>query len=119
MAAMVHPVGVFAIFPFPAGRTIESMPDTIVHESGHVMTFQRFSLDPSSPAWIAWRKAMADDRLAPSTYASGFLEDAAESMLVFMASKNLEAAESKLGSDLGTLFPARRAILENELERAR
>jgi hypothetical protein len=118
MAAMIHPAGVFAIFPFTEDRKIDSMPDTMVHESGHVFAFRHFGLDPSSPGWTEWRAAMKSDRFHPSTYAAGsFLEDEAEGMLVYMGSKALAAKGSPIGADLAALFPARRAIFEREMTR--
>jgi hypothetical protein len=114
MSALIYPIGVAGVFP-QAGEVAEIDYNTLAHESGHVWTFQQWSLDTSTEGWREWIAAMQSDLLAVSTYAdSSFLEDSAEMVLLISAVRSMGAEGEALAEEFRALFPARWEILERD-----
>jgi hypothetical protein len=124
--ATVNPLGSFDVFarPGPEGQGAVD-PSTMVHESGHTWSFRTWGFDPTSPGWKAWRAAIAADGLTVSWYAAsgpdpavpGFLEDVAETVLVYCAVRSAGQSGAALGAEMKALYPARWAILESQFPR--
>jgi hypothetical protein len=122
MMAGTNPVGFFHIFPKVATEAGPVDPSTMVHESGHTWSYKTFGLDPTSAGWTAWRAAIAADGLTVSWYAAsgpdpalpGFLEDVAETVLVYCAVRSTGEEGRALATEMKAIFPNRWAILDRD-----
>jgi hypothetical protein len=115
--AMVYPIGVIGVFPRLKSQPYDAvdLPQTFAHEGGHVWTYKRGTLNPDTTEWKAWKAAIAADRLRPSWYASlNFLEDSAESVLLFTAAANLPDRKRARAfyAEFRAMFPSRASVIE-------
>lgn len=116
MAASIFPIGSIGVFAQPEAQTGPIQLDSMVHETGHTWTYKTWGVDPTSKGWTAWRAAIAADGIYPSWYASvAFIEDAAESVLMYVAARSTGDAGAALRAELEALYPNRWAILAKEL----
>lgn len=100
---------------YPQERSPESFYRTLIHESAHLLAFEKMGEDTQSPAWKNWLTAMEQDRLAPSQYArvngsEEGIEDFAEAVTAWVLSRDTPAHE-----EWRALMPARFAIIDDLL----
>jgi hypothetical protein len=115
--AMVHPIGAIGIFPRKKSAPYDpvDLPQTLVHEGGHVWTYKRATLNPDTPQWKEWQAAIAADRLHASWYSSlNFLEDSAETVLAMTAAAHLPDRQKAKAfyAEWKAMFPQRVAVVE-------
>ncbi|MGV3523778.1 MAG: hypothetical protein ACO1RX_06105 [Candidatus Sericytochromatia bacterium] len=104
---------------YPLERKPEDTYRTLLHELGHVQSFQLWGYSAESAGWQNWFAAMEADGLSPSRYARenaserGY-EDFAEATSAYFLSVGTPQYE-----EIKALFPHRFAILEriNESEK--
>jgi hypothetical protein len=99
--------GVMNIHPLPAsdwaGTNI-----SVVHETGHVVSDQKWGGDSSGEKWNAWREAMKKDGVAVSSYAqTGIKDDFADSFALWAT-----AVGTPYESAVRNFIPNRVAILD-------
>lgn len=107
--------GVVTIYPMPAAKGKQPdeayMRGTMIHESGHAWSYQKWGTDKTKGKWLEWKRAMDSDRVTVSGYAkSDIAEDVAETVQVHGSTKGKPKYE-----EYKKIVPARFAILEKEL----
>ncbi len=100
---------------YPQERSPESFYRTLIHESAHLLAFEKMGEDTQSAAWKNWIAAMEQDRLAPSQYAringsAEGIEDFAEAVTAWVLSRDTPEHE-----EWRALMPARFAIIDDLL----
>lgn len=100
---------------YPQERTPESFYRTLIHESAHLLAFEKLGEDTHSPGWESWLTAMEQDRLAPSQYAringsAEGIEDFAEAVTAWVLSRDTPEHD-----EWRALMPARFAIIDGLL----
>lgn len=106
------PGGKIAIYPRAQPTSISGIYRTLIHESAHLLGFEKLGAEGTEKAWIAWKEAMAKDEVAPSAYArlngsQPGIEDFAESVTVWVLSQGQSEHE-----EWRALMPARFAFLD-------
>jgi len=99
--------GVMNIHPLPASEWAGTNI-SVVHETGHVVSDQKWGGDSSGEKWNAWREAMKKDGVAVSSYAqTGIKDDFADSFALWAT-----AVGTPYESAVRNFIPNRVAILD-------
>jgi hypothetical protein len=105
--------GIVTIYP---NKVEKAMPDanymkgTMIHETGHAWSYQKWGTDKAKGKWVDWKTAMDKDKVAVSDYAKASIaEDVAETIQVFGSTKGAPKYD-----EYKKMVPARFAILETE-----
>lgn len=87
------------------------MRGSMIHETGHAWSYQKWGNDKTKGGWARWKAAMDADGIAVSQYAmNDIAEDVAETVQVYGSTQGTP----KYG-EYKSMIPARLAILEQEL----
>jgi hypothetical protein len=77
-------VPTIALFNAGEKMTHDQLVLELVHESGHVMSYDRWGSVTTGPNWDRWQDAMQDDRIRASGYAAeNISEDFAETFAIY------------------------------------
>jgi hypothetical protein len=109
------PGGKITIYPRTQPTRVSGIYRTLIHESAHLMGFEKLGVVGTEKGWSAWREAMAEDDVAPSTYArlngsQPGIEDFAEAATAWVLSQGQPEHE-----EWRELMPARFALLDSLL----
>jgi hypothetical protein len=86
------------------------MRGTMIHESGHTMSYKNWGEDTKKGKWADWKRAMDSDRHTVSQYAqSDIAEDVAETVTAYGSTKG-----TPMFAEYKAIVPARFAMLEKE-----
>lgn len=103
--------GAVTVYPSTRARTAEHLAMSLLHESGHAWSFERWGTDTTAPAWKPWADAVEADVVRVSTYGNAHLsEDVAEATALYQSIRG-----TPLFEEYRALYPARFAILDREL----
>lgn len=103
--------GVVTIYPTAAPMTQDYLEGTMIHETGHTLSGQKWG-EESSRKWKPWKDAMKSDVVVPSQYAkSSPGEDFAETLVVYFQTKGTPQEQ-----EIRILMPARVKIIEELLK---
>jgi hypothetical protein len=83
--------GVVTIYP---DKTTNALPNddgrrsAMVHETAHTWSYKTWGEDKAKGKWLEWKKAMDDDKVSVSGYATAAIaEDVAETIRVYVSTK--------------------------------
>ncbi len=80
--------GVVSIYPQVAAQEQTELDGALIHETGHILSNQKFGDKTSDPRWNPWKTAMQKDTLVASGYArSDPQEDFAEALKLYEVMK--------------------------------
>lgn len=99
-----------AVYPCPPRPSIEQMQQTLIHESGHLLSKSVYGGE-TDPRWKEWTDAMATDGIFPSAYAKAAKEeDFAETLEVYHSLKGTPQFD-----ELRAMMPSRFGIMDRLL----
>ena len=108
--------GVVTIYP---DKTTNALPDNdgrrsaMVHETGHTWSYKTWGENTKKGKWIDWKKAMDDDKVSVSGYATAAIdEDVAETIRVYVSTKGTPRY-----AEYDKLVPHRFAIVKKEYDK--
>ncbi len=105
--------GIVNIYPTTAAQSQSVLENSMVHETGHVLSQQRFGSSTDDARWDAWKKAGEKDAIIPSQYGKNSPgEDFAETLVIYMNVKGTPAE-----AELRALMPERFKLLDEMLGR--
>lgn len=104
--------GVVTIYPDKQDLPdTNSMRGSMIHETGHAWSYQKWGQDQTKGSWLTWKTAMDTDGISVSGYAmNDIAEDVAETVRVYGATKGTPKYD-----EYKAMIPARLAILEKEM----
>lgn len=104
--------GVVTIYPDKTPPPdANSMRGSMIHETGHAWSYQKWGNDKTKGGWATWKAAMDSDGVSVSSYAmNSIAEDVAETVRVYGATKGTPKYD-----EYQAMIPARLAILAREL----
>jgi hypothetical protein len=102
--------GVITIYPTPSLESQEYLEGTMIHETGHTLTGQKWGED-TDKRWKPWKEAMKSDVVVASQYAKASPgEDFAETLQAYFQVKGTRQEQ-----ELRVLMPARMKIIDDLL----
>lgn len=102
--------GVITIYPTPSLESQEYLEGTMIHETGHTLTGQKWGED-TDKRWKPWKDAMKSDVVVASQYAKASPgEDFAETLQAYFQVKG-----TRQERELRILMPARMKIIDDLL----
>lgn len=109
------PGGKITIYPRTQPSSVAGIYRTLIHESAHLLGFEKLGVEGLEKGWSVWKDAMAKDEVAPSEYArrNGSrpgIEDFAEAVTAWVLSQGQPEHE-----EWRALMPARFALLDKLL----
>jgi hypothetical protein len=108
--------GVVTIYPDKVSNKLpddNGMRSAMIHETGHTWSYKKWGQDEKKGKWLDWKKAMDDDKVAVSGYAtSAIAEDVAETIRVYVSTKG-----SARALEYQKIVPHRFAILKQEYDK--
>ncbi len=85
---------------------------SMIHETGHVWSYQEWGTDTTKGKWAEWKKCMDSDKVSVSRYATADIaEDVAETVRAYGSTKGRPQY-----NEYKALVPKRWAMLEKELQ---
>lgn len=103
--------GVVDIYPTVHRQTQASCDASLIHETGHILSGQKWGNWQSSAQWADWDAAVRSDGLAPSGYAKNSkTEDFSESLTLYQL-----FASTPSGAEFRAMFPERYRIIDELL----
>jgi hypothetical protein len=102
------PDGIIEVYPLTYRIAHAQIVSSMLHETGHILSEQRWSSDGQSRWWKDWRKAMQNDIIFPSRYAMQSPDDDfAETLSLYYAIQGRSQEKELRG-----LMPERFRILD-------
>jgi hypothetical protein len=104
--------GIVDVFPSTANANLIELETTLIHETGHAISNQKWGDDTTKAKWNDWRAARTADAISVSTYGdSSDAEDFAESWMLFSS-----AYGTALEAEVRTLIPNRVKLMDAFME---
>lgn len=105
--------GIVTIYPDKTDLPdANAMRGSMIHETGHAWSYQKWGNDKTKGGWTTWKAAMDKDGVSVSGYAmNDIAEDVAETVRVYGATKGTPKYD-----EYQAMIPARLAILEREMQ---
>jgi len=108
--------GVVTIYPDKATNALpgnDGRRSAMVHETGHTWSYKTWGEDTTKGKWVDWKKAMDDDKVAVSGYATNAIaEDVAETIRVYVSTK-----DTPRYAEYATIVPHRFALVKSEYDK--
>lgn len=108
--------GVVTIYP---DKTTNALPNddgrrsAMVHETAHTWSYKTWGEDKTKGKWLDWQKAMDDDKVAVSGYATAAIaEGVAETIRVYVSTK-----DTARFAEYEKIVPNRFAIIKQEYDK--
>jgi hypothetical protein len=105
--------GVVTIYPDAATKALpkeNTQQTSMLHETGHTWSYNKWGTDKTKGKWIEWKAAMDKDKVAVSGYArADIAEDIAETFKVYLGTKG-----SPKSAEYRSMVPNRFAMLDTE-----
>jgi peptidoglycan hydrolase-like protein with peptidoglycan-binding domain len=103
--------GVVSVYPVKVLQPQSSLSGALIHETGHILSLQKWGADADGPAWNDWRKAGLADGTSASEYAKKSPhEDFGETLQAYH-----EAKGTPQEAEVRALMPARFKIIDELL----
>ena len=103
--------GVINIYPAKPKPTQDYLEGTMVHETGHTLSIQKWGEDTDAKAWDDWRAAIQSDGIVPSQYAKASMdEDFGEALQLYRQVKGTTKE-----AEVRALMPERFKIIDELL----
>lgn len=108
--------GVVTIYPDAATTSLPSdnvMAGSMIHETGHAWSYQKWGQDTTKGKWMNWKSAMDQDKVSVSGYATNAMaEDVAETIRIYVSTK-----DTPRFNEYEAIVPHRFSVLKKEYEK--